>query len=244
MASMKRMLDKNNSEQTRALIRVEIRHCLEEERLEVGSPVEEPLHSEEKTWSEAEKPKPKNGDKQAQSKDEKKDARSGDKDQKTTSESAGSGSKSSALPSWLENIYEEQTKRDHLAKAKEKDGPKEKIEITLVVDGKVNVDLEELRRNVWAVLVGSTVSYKQNSQTKSKELSPGEATRITDAFFGKKFLNGYLDRIITVTRNGIHFDSSKKALAAGSTADVPDKYAMALRELSALAYSEFTKRMN
>jgi hypothetical protein len=85
----------------------------------------------------------------------------------------------SVVPGWLENVFEDLTRRDHLASNETEQGPKEKIGITLVVDAKINVDLEKLRRDAWESLLGADISYTKNSQTKTKELTAMEATKIT-----------------------------------------------------------------
>lgn len=141
----------------------------------------------------------------------------------------------------LQFIKDEQRAAE-AAKEQEKDGPKESIGITLLIHEAVEIDLEAICRLAWSLLVGATVSYTQNSQKRSKELDSAEATKITDNFFGKKFLGGCLDRILAVVRGGIHFDRAGKTLEKGSKAGVPDQFAIVLQELAVLSSREFNNR--
>jgi len=68
-----------------------------------------------------------------------------------------------------------------------------------------------------------------------------DAAKITDAFFGKKFLDGCVERVFAVIHSGAHFDQSKEALKAAKAASVPESYAKTLREMSALSLGKFTK---
>jgi len=133
---MNAILDKQESEEARAEVRGRMRHLLEEDRVRLAAlagvaelPVGEEDHCE-----------------------------TNNPQREKEGKASGAPRDGSVVPEWLENVFEDMSRQDRLANDDTEQGPKEKIGITLVVDAKLDIDLEKLRRDAWESLIGADIS--------------------------------------------------------------------------------------
>lgn len=99
--------------------------------------------------------------------------------------------------------------------------------------------LDYLRRQAWHYLKGRELTYTANNKVQTIIISGITASRITDTFFGKKWLGGCAGRIIDIVSSTESFDiavTSKRA--ARTNANIPWEFCAALRSLQFMKETE------
>jgi hypothetical protein len=102
-------------------------------------------------------------------------------------------------------------------------------------------DLEPLRCQAWFDLKGFEVEFIKKKAKKTAKLTGTDASSITDAFFGPKWMGGCAERIIAIAQGNEDLDISIRAAqqAANPDNNMPDEFRLVLRCLQTVKHNDF-----
>ncbi|KAK0752603.1 hypothetical protein B0T18DRAFT_486887 [Schizothecium vesticola] len=102
-------------------------------------------------------------------------------------------------------------------------------------------DLEPLRCQAWFDLKGLEVEFIKKKAKKTVRLTGTDASSITDAFFGPKWIGGCAERIIAIAQGSRDLDISTRAgqQAADLDNNMPDEFRLILRCLQTVKHNDF-----
>lgn len=83
--------------------------------------------------------------------------------------------------------------------------------------------LDILRQNAWHSLKGSKIPFKARNRDQHLTLTGKEATKITNTFFGEKWVGGCVDRIIAIVRDRDAIDVANASGMAVEKEGMPEE---------------------